>query len=54
MSKALCFDVDYCRTHFPELHDDWVYLANAGGTLAPNSSDRKIKGIYNLLHDAAQ
>lgn len=28
-------DVDFCRSHFPELSGDWVFMENAGGTLVP-------------------
>ena len=28
-------DVDFCRSHFPELAGDWIFMENAGGTLVP-------------------
>ena len=28
-------DTEFCRSHFPALAGDWVFLENAGGTLVP-------------------
>lgn len=35
MTAAPELDVDFCRSHFPELAGDWVFMENAGGTLVP-------------------
>lgn len=31
----ISLDFDFCRSHFPELTGDWVFMENAGGTLVP-------------------
>ena len=28
-------DVEFCRSHFPELSGEWIFMENAGGTLVP-------------------
>lgn len=28
-------DVEFCRTYFPELAGEWIFMENAGGTLVP-------------------
>ncbi len=35
MTNDTRLDIEYCRSHFPELSGDWVFMENAGGTLVP-------------------
>ena len=34
---AVTLDVDYCRSHFPNLANGWVYMENAGGSYLPQA-----------------
>lgn len=36
MTPDTTFDVQFCRSQFPVLEGDWVFMENAGGTLVPN------------------
>lgn len=31
------FDVEFCRAHFPQLSNGWLYLDNAGGSYVPEA-----------------
>lgn len=35
MTQDQTLDVEFCRSHYPELSGDWVLMENAGGTLVP-------------------
>ncbi len=35
MTNDTRLDAEFCRSHFPELSGDWVFMENAGGTLVP-------------------
>jgi cysteine desulfurase family protein (TIGR01976 family) len=35
LTQDTTLDVEFCRSHFPALDSGWVFLENAGGTLAP-------------------
>lgn len=47
MSSHSTLDVEFCRSHFPELSGEWIFMENAGGTLVP----RQV--IDRLAHYAA-
>ena len=48
LTQDIALDVDFCRSHFPELAGDWIFMENAGGTLVP----RQV--IDRLNHYAGQ
>ena len=35
MPTEATLDVKFCRSHFPAMDGGWVFMENAGGTLAP-------------------
>ena len=37
MSGNRSLDVDFSRSFFPALNDDWAFLENAGGTFVPTT-----------------
>jgi selenocysteine lyase/cysteine desulfurase len=43
--------VEFCRSHFPALESGWVFLENAGGTLAPRQVVDRVTNFmtYNLV-----
>jgi cysteine desulfurase family protein (TIGR01976 family) len=36
MSSNVSLDTAFCRSHFPALDGEWVFMENAGGTLVPD------------------
>lgn len=47
MTQSVSLDVDFARSHFPTLSDDWAMLENAGGTPAASQVIERLKAYVS-------
>ena len=50
MNDAVSLDVDYVRSHFPGLDNEWAFFENAGGSMAPRAVSDRLNAYVTETH----